>query len=130
MNSEPTDEQLRVMVAEAMGWRWGSNALGWIDVQIYGVPPGGEAHHWAMFPNYPADLNACAEFEKAINPEQQYLYGNALADLVRKPELEAARRDGQDEDDQFPLNGFGHFHVATITARQRCLAYLKVKGKL
>ena len=128
-----TPEEMRIAIAKACGWKTKTSKDGkrfWCK-----RPEWAETKHawWQGFgilPDYLNDLNACHEFEKGLDINEAYEYGEALAAIVRKPELEAARREGQDEDDQFPFNGWGHFAVAHLTAAQRCEAYIRTKGLL
>lgn len=121
-----TKDEIRIACAEACGWKRREHRK---NPNCWTAPDGRFVRTYHDLPNYPEDLNACHEMEKALTPDQQYNYGELLASLVRKPELEAAKREGQDEDDQFPLNGFGHFALATIPAIQRCEAFLRTIGK-
>lgn len=99
-----TDEEIRIKVAEAHGtMRW-SYAL---PTKCIG----------ASVPNYPEDLNACAEFEKTLNKAEQDAYWCHIVNLCN----EAAR-----EQKKFELVGI--FYQITATARQRCIAFLKTKG--
>ena len=61
-------------------------------------------------PNYPEDLNACAEFEATLTDEEWKDYGVPLGS--RDISWEGAKK------------------LLSATARQRCIAYLKVKGIL
>ena len=95
-----TDEEIRVKIAELCGWK----RRAWQDRK--GRPckswTSPEGHDMAgMPPNYPADLDACAEFEKThINATTESLYRNFLV-------LQC---------------GEGRYHRST--ARQRCNALL------
>ena len=87
-------------MAEARGWkRKGRNKI-WI------CPTGGWDYLNAL-PNYPLDLNACAEFEATLTGAERFTY---LVELNK-------------------LSGDEPSSV-WATARQRCLAYLKTKGIL
>lgn len=105
--TNPTDEQLRVMVAEAMGWKRVA-VYEWVnDVRL--------PKQWVDFdvlPNYPACLNACAEFEKTLTAGEARRYRFRLA----------RNSDGRNAVFQTVEQALCH-----ATARQRCLAYLKVK---
>lgn len=96
-----TDEEVRIKVAEAMGWN-----------KIYKGPepdnrwmsPCGRYRALEEIPNYPKSLDACAEFEGS-NWQNHKAYIRNLIDICQTPE-----------------------DAITATARQRCLAYLKTKG--
>ncbi len=64
----------------------------------------------AMCPNYPNNLNACADIEKGLTPEQAGAYVSELARMIGK--IETRTRE---------------FHVAYVcaTATQRCEAFLR-----
>ena len=103
-----TDEEIRIKVAKSIGWvdiwkrQCGHNlgapgAFDWVGRE----KPGGAEY---VLPNYPEDLNACAEFEKTLTNEELWQIDAILFNL---PDCRA------------PF---------VATARQRCLAYLKTKG--
>lgn len=98
-----TDEEIRIKVAEACGtMRW-SYAL---PTKCIG----------ASVPNYPEDLNACAEFEAKLTDEEQAEYWKSLVTLCN----EAARKQNN-----FRLVGI--FYQITAKPKMRCLAFLKTK---
>lgn len=92
--SELTNEQVRVIIA---------TRLGWTEVQIFpgvGVkgrdPKTGTPEH---VPNYPQDLNACAEMEATLE-QPEWIEYDALLDYINM------------------------MRKASATARQRCDAFL------
>ena len=98
-----TDEEIRVRVAELCGWTYaGSDST----TRFY-CPPGTTdlAKRHGFIPNYPADLNACHEFEAALSGQQWPKYVTKLCELTRD------------------RNGEG---LVFATARQRCEAFLAV----
>lgn len=111
-----TNEEIRIKVAEAMGWKSPFNEREWLhnsgsegeDVygKFVGTDPCGDRE---QVPNYPFDLNACAEFEKTLTEceRRQYFFH-----LFGSQRLE----DGD------------LWKAVAATARQRCIAYLKTKG--
>lgn len=125
-----TDEEIRIKVAESRGWTREPTDIqglyGWIS------PQGGFAgryHHPEMpepyegdpsVPNYPKDLNACAEFEATLTDEEQQEYFYQLNEEVG---LVSPRSPAW-------LLEWSVFKLVTATARQRCLAFLKTKGIL
>lgn len=90
-----TDEEIRIKVAEACG----------------------EETVFNLHPNYPEDLNACAEFETTLTDEEQTHYTAQL--IAQCGEVARESRN---------LKFVRLFYQITATARQRCLAYLKTKG--
>ena len=96
-----TDEQMRIAIAEACGWEVISNTLCNVKPDKNGDP---EIEPIAPLPDYPEDLNACAEFEKTLTDKELWQIDAILFNL---PDCRA------------PF---------VATARQRCLAYLKTKG--
>lgn len=106
-----TDEEIRIKVAESLGWTVNP------EVRDLGTHPQMERGHHFL-PNYPLDLNACAEFEKLLTYEEADEYDDHLGDICK--------RDNDLTDNPTPWR----FAVTTATARQRCLAYLKTKGVL
>lgn len=75
-------------------------------------------------PDYLNDLNAMHEAEQILNQDELYNYGDLLASNVRREEN---IRFGHPESQAFPFNGFGHAALARTSARDRALAFLKVK---
>jgi hypothetical protein len=72
----------------------------------------------AACPDYPHDLNLCAEFEKT------------LKDDFKTQDFERARYIGHLENlASRPVTDWS-WALATATARSRCIAFLKVKGVL
>jgi hypothetical protein len=65
-------------------------------------------------PDFPADLNACHEMEKALSSVERFEFARELNDITGAGWV--------DEADNL-------FIVAHATAAQRCEAFLRVKGK-
>lgn len=112
-----TDDQIRVAIAERMGW-----SFDWTGAGCHVGPHGGydEEHPTDWFareqdqttgdfltmvgvPNYPADLNAMHEAEKVMTPEQWCAYATLLF-------------MGVDTSKQYTF---------AATARQRSIAFLR-----
>lgn len=110
-----TDEEIRIKVAEAMGWT--------VVEDDYGVCGTIDGIHWhspAGFPNYTLDLNACTQFEdelKKIGVFSSYLSNLALV----------CGFNAQGDEAWFKLHA-GLEAVCSATARQRCLAFVQTKG--
>lgn len=110
-----TNEEIRIKVAEAMGARLWNNPTQSGPSQLWGfqVPSPSEvfARMWlcgeadCLLPDYPKDLNACAEFEKMLTDEEK-------TDFIR----------------ELNKGDFSYRRLAFATARQRCITYLKTKG--
>lgn len=107
--NELSDADLRVAVAEA---------LGWTKIKFRG-PDGTYSRLTGVFPPitvtqevpyFPSDLNACHEFEEALGDGQKADYGRALFDILGLVEH---------------MNAWGWFDLAHATARQRCIALLE-----
>jgi len=111
-----TPERIRIKVAEAMGWKrkpefdytshqdpmfreHGERREMWGDDSGRLIPT-------SMLPNYPFDLNACAEFEAELFKCE--ILWKKYRDLIYAFET--------------------HNDTAFATALQRCEAYLRVKG--
>lgn len=77
-------------------------------------------------PDYLTDLNAMHEAEKVLTMDQQYTYGEILAQMVRMPENFAF---GDALERKFQFNGWGYFAVATMTCEERAEAFLRAIGK-
>lgn len=105
-----TDEEIRIKVAEEMGWTVVQDEHG-----VCGTIDGIHWHSPAGFPNYPESLDACAKFEKTIKTPHKY---NEQLELVVLGYLLKEK------------DSIAEFMLRCATARQRCLAYLKTKGIL
>ncbi len=102
----PSDETLRVQIAELRGWQnvriedgsvWGMSP----DDAAYDKPRGMAILAYEV-PNYPASLDACAEFEQTLTDEQWHKYRRHLMVVIWP-------RDKNKRD---------------LTARQRCESFL------
>jgi hypothetical protein len=108
-----TDEEIRIKVAEAMGWT-NITAFHFEDV-VTGKPkilhkgdcPTLEIEdQW--LPNYPESLNACAEFEATLTDHDTMRMHHNITKILRQMK------------DPRP--------AWRSPAKVRCLAYLKTKG--
>jgi hypothetical protein len=107
-----TNEEIRIKVAEALGWKSPFNEREWLhgsgpegeDVygKFVGTDPCGDRE---QVPNYPFDLNACAEFEKTLTDQEHNRCRAHIYSMTFNPR-----------------------ECFSATARQRCIAYLKTKG--
>lgn len=117
-----------IAIGEAMGWTKCRltirGAGGPRNPSPYGFPPG--RNYETSLPNYLNDLNAMAEVEQILDIDQQYVYGELLAQMIRIPENAAY---GEKLEKKFPFNGWGHFSLATMTAAERAEAFLRVTGR-
>ncbi len=102
-----TNEQMRIAIAKEIGLH-----------SILATTARDANDQLVAVPNYPEDLNACYEMEKALTHGECVLYNQRLNDSQAE---DAQERNG---DNQYPAQDFW-FHA---TARQRCEAFLKVKG--
>lgn len=127
--SDPTDDELRVQVAELMGWtvERGVYSVGDQGEKIFdcGTPPGGNTADLKRdLPDYPNDLNACRDFEQSrllsvdangrVQRDRRHEYSDYLW-IVCCP------RENPDVN-----RGWGSPTYAT--ARQRCLAFVRTMG--
>lgn len=115
--SKMTDEGLRVETAKALGWtevRIVPGIHGPEEDWLGGVnPKDPDAPILDEVPDFPSDLNACHEFEKALgNDELGYI--SALA---------SSTNVGDASTDWTEATGY-QFAMIHATARQRCLALL------
>ncbi len=78
----------------------------------YSSPDGSPALE-SWIPNFSQDLNALRRAELALNIDQGYVYGEALALECRRDENLAA---GDHPEKKFPFNGWGYFSLATMPA--------------
>lgn len=117
-----TDEQLNSMVAEAMGWRnprpgYPVGHKLYDPSVIYMDGPNGELSRPSRFST---SLDACTTFEATIT--SKVLQAQYAEEVVQRVNYE---RDGQHR-----FIGASDFHRITATPRQRCIAFLRMKGVL
>jgi len=113
-----TPEQMRIAAAEACGWTNLRQSNPWefsddpdnrvVLCGYWPAPQGGGVG--AAIPNYPADLNACAEMEAGLTTE----------DLIEYAEWLGADRH------EMPSKSW--VILLRATPLQRCEAFLRVKG--
>lgn len=86
--------------------------MGWKRVEVYewvnGVRPPKQWADFDVLPNYPEDLNACAEFEATLTDHELMLMHHRVTKTLRQMK--------------------DHRPAWRAPAKVRCLAYLKVKG--
>ncbi len=119
-------ERQRIAIAELRGWtlcqpRASHTGLPWIsgmnpkpDVITLVVPcdgsppraPNEADYGFETLPNYPEDLNACADFEESLSLYEQTEYKKHLIEVTDSTE----------------------FLLLHAKPAQRCAAYLRVKG--
>lgn len=133
-----TNDEIRIAVAEELGWKWWSfvdsagesffmlvtprsiwpiehgrggvmcqRPTSWVDEDFSGAP------------DFPNDLNACAEMEHAILDTEWIAYKEALVSVTG-----ALKKAGIGE-----LQELDTRLLISATARQRCEAFLRVRGK-
>lgn len=103
-----SDEQLRIKVAEALGW----SGIYQGAMNLFGAPPTEDRKKLLdaiiVLHDWPHDLNACHEMEKSIREDQRAIYRAYLLELFCK-------------ENGYSNNGWAWVHA---TARQRCVAFL------
>ena len=115
-----TNEEIRIKVAEAMGWQCekvqneDGHGVRFGHTMRWRCPGDTRIAHFLPTepPNYPESLDACAKFEATLTDEEHLRYRVQLWNVV------ITEGDELTWDRQF----------ISATARQRCLAYLKTKG--
>jgi hypothetical protein len=105
-----TDEEIRIKVAETMGWKPDPETKFWYALGPDEILAGFKDGIVSPLPDYLNDLNACAEFEATLTDEELEAYREHLSELLN----DTARI------------GLGF----TAKPKMRCLAYLKTKGIL
>ena len=106
-----TDNELRVKVAELLGWTecatQSVDLNNGVSVQPMGLERTGDKYK-QMLPDYPNDLNACHEMESSLNTTDLVeLYCTLLFGYI---------------DQKSKYQGWLTIHA---TAKQRCLAFVK-----
>lgn len=123
-----TDEEIRIKVAEACGWKPYKPIThdGW---PLLMTPPGKPNKEGWLEPihNYPADLNACASFESTLTDEEKPCYVKWLNASHPTSDIFYPDQSERGFNNNLAREVFG---LVSATASQRCLAYLKTKGLL
>lgn len=117
-----TPEQMRVVLAEELGWEEISVA-DWRGYRRFEDGSLGDEEREEI-PNYPTDLNACHEaFSKDING------AGFAAELYAIVAYDYDRTKGKEKCLWFELlpPAQKYFHVANATAPQRCEAWIKIR---
>jgi len=116
-----TDDEIRVRVAEACGWKNVHRFNKWQEGGTASYKDGdlvgdfGDHTRWHL-PNYPADLNACHSMEKTLRENQFHFVA-----YTRK--LWRVVFPNVDYTGDLGYLGFDYIHA---TARARCEAFLAV----
>ena len=123
-----THEQMRIAVAEACGLDVIHEAAGpedrpdaWKTGYFTPKAASDRRKRWPssayvmQVPNYPADLNACAEIVAALDPSEKFRMTCEMLDIL------GIRDDQTPEPSEV-------FDLMNATALQRCEAFLKTKG--
>jgi hypothetical protein len=117
-----TNEQIRIKIAESLGWT--EIAMNGLYDQYEGLKPKGNYRNrndWLRLPDYPEDLNACAEMEKSLGSLRP-LYDVLLIELTS---------EGEFDHNKIPIVEMHYVDALTgihATAAQKCRAYVAVKG--
>lgn len=115
---EMTDEQLRLAIAELAGWKREELLVFRAEWEAKDRVSGG-AMDEAGVPDYLDDLNAVHEVEELLTDPAEFTeYGEALSRLLNDAHRGEPRWLG-------PTS----YHYAHATARQRCIALVRVLGK-
>jgi hypothetical protein len=101
------EEQQRIAIAEACGWKWERLWTG----ELHGKPVG-EQGPFREVPDYLTDLNAMHEAEKVLTEEQRVAYSNHTYDIVCEAQRETKK-----------------WRWILLTAAQRAEAFLRTIGK-
>lgn len=112
---EWTEEQMRVAIAKACGWKFQSSQP---SSNESAIPPSGPLVAFKDSPNYLHDLNAMHEVEKAILPALIEDYVENVGELVREEWVWRGKNVGE-----FSQRAviFCHLHA---TALQRAVAFI------
>ena len=118
-----TQDEMRVAVAEECGAKRRPDLDYMLFAPVYVA--GNTVEMWEIngsvvprgkLPNYPADLNACAEFEEMLNEKEQVWYLQKLTQV--------RLRQGDRGTIACMID-----RLAFATAPQRCEAFLRMRGK-
>lgn len=108
-----TNEEMRIAIAGALRWRNVHNSYRFDG--IVGISP--NTGYTSPIPNYPEDLNACYEMEKSLTDtvenDEWSKYCIALNSIACQLKCKQINTCG---------------YTVSATPRQRCEAFLRVKG--
>lgn len=120
-----TDEQIQIAVAEELGWqRYASDHSHWIPKgwqwgrDAYGLV---KATH--ELPDWPNDLDACAEMRKALTDDERLDFASSLirAKITVDEDGKPVETDLFDE--------YGWYGLLEATPRHQCETFLRLRGK-
>jgi hypothetical protein len=144
-----TDEQIRVEIAKALGWRvlrkTGKRELAWLvsgkgEYRTRGLFPSGETDdeimalvfqnkdYFSALPNWPTDIGAAWALEESIPEGERGKYAQKLVDVIFQGAVEVYN-SAIEVNVHLDVDGEGVVYaLAHATPRQRCEAYLAWKG--
>ena len=124
-----TDNEIRIAVAEAMGWKhifhhkW-LREYGREGEDLWCELGGKSLDGDDMpLPNYSADLNACAKMRRTLTKDEREDFASCLEAVCSAGQLSMAALDPHGVTDYAEL-----FDILDATALQQCEAFLRVKG--
>ena len=109
-----TYERMRVAIAESCGWKVGREFCD--DGEFLRDPKRKLALSACYCPDYPNDLNACAEFADHLRKTDRLAYSQYCDELLKIVAIDNSRNENESR------------NLCDATARQRCEAFLRVKG--
>jgi hypothetical protein len=115
-----TPEQIRIAIAESLGWQFHGNDARHPDWTGGVYEPLSE-----VVPNWPEDLNAVHELEQYLGSGECERYAHALITVISE---QAVKSFGPEARLAVEGNFGKYWMMAFATAPQRCEAYLRVKG--
>ena len=116
-----SDDEMRVAIAEACGWKEHPSKQGWIWLGEQPQPSG-----LNQPPDYPNDLNAMHEVEKALTNAQRRYYPEALIAVHPLHYDPREKQFGTEIEDDTAMK---LFLLVNMTAAQRAEAFLRTIGK-
>lgn len=119
-----TDEELRIKVAEACGWTWATETeiAGKMFHACWTHDKHGFAYASYELPNYPLDLNACAEFEATLTDEEKASYVKFLNASHPTSDIFHPNQNERGFNNKLAAEVFG---LVAATAAQRAEAFLR-----
>lgn len=103
-------ERMRIRIAEHLGW----TQIETSSDQLIGLSPTGKLPFLDFVPDFPNDLNACAELKKTLNEEQSKEFSEQLCALLL--------------DYSFPQSTQDVIALIGATAPHYCEAFCKTVG--
>jgi len=118
-----TDEEMRITIAEACGWRTISVDASTDKLGLIGIDPA--IRDWGIIPDYRNDLNAMHAAESTLTDEQRIKFGYLLCEIALSTPDDPPNFDLSELSPKCWIGIVELSIVISATARQRAEAFIK-----